>query len=1053
MYVHWERRDMETPEQSRVIRAAGQGRPAVARSALPLAVGAAVAIAAGVTAIVLYMAVPGVRVWVLAGAAASGPLKAQARERLAGVRDARAVPLLRRTLSHSSGNVRLAAAEALAAIREPEPPVDALIGLLDDRYHRCRAVAAVALAEIGDERGMEALVEAVGRGHWDAACALGSIGDARALPALVAPLSEKWTGRRKKVEAFPHIAKIGGSGALNALLLAAAHDPHPGVGRHARLALESLGEQAVQPLIDHVIERITSYGDLGGVNAYTMQADRPAASRALSSIGQPAIEPLIRCVGHENARVGSWAVSALKPIRSPRAVDGIAQALADPRRQVHERAAAGLQQIGAPAVEPVAGLLEHEDAAVRWRAASVLRRIGSSRAAELLAAFDEFRALQELFAEGSTTSKLSAVHRLAAMGDARAVHLLLSALGDSDNEVSSRAADALEVLGTRAVPLLIEALADAQPRVRHRAAGVLGKTGDARAVQPLSQAWRAARYARGDNIRYSAAQALVTIGEPALSALIEALSDEGAEVRRVAAISLGRVGNPSATAPLIGALRDADGLVRGRAAEALLQVGDCQATIDRIDAAGVLDAFVLALVGRRATGALTEIGPNAVAMLTQDLQDADETARSRAAVALGRMGPVAADAIPALTKLLNDGDKGVRTVALEALTRLGERPAQQLPELLEALRDGDAAIRRAAAGALSEMGPDAGPAVPALIEALKDVDASVRSLAANALGKTRDARSFELLITSLSDIDPGVRVAAADALGRIGDVRSIEPLIARLEDGHWKVRSRAEKALGGIVASAAGPPASALTAALRSPNRDVRGGAAGALSRLGAEHAVDPLVIALGDSDHGVRVRAAVALRNIAKETQDKAKLEPAVPPLITALDDGHAPVRRTAAAALAETRDPRMVDALIAATQDKDYGVRLQAVGALQKIWTPKAQRAVRDHFSARARNPLLSRASVRRAKGTAGAASGPRKLTVGVSETAGGVQYTLQGASRSEGDMLSTLKQLAKLDPDQAVLVKQTGKVSRESVKSLETKLKGVGFRNIEFTEPAAE
>ena len=71
----------------------------------------------------------------------------------------------------------------------------------------------------------------------------------------------------------------------------------------------------------------------------------------------------------------------------------------------------------------------------------------------------------------------------------------------------------------------------------------------------------------------AAADELVTIGEPAIPALIEALSDENAFARSQAAGALGRIGEQAIPA-LIETLSNADVFTRSLAASALGDIGE-----------------------------------------------------------------------------------------------------------------------------------------------------------------------------------------------------------------------------------------------------------------------------------------------------------------------------------------------------------------------------------------------------------------------------------------------------------------------------------------------
>jgi len=166
-------------------------------------------------------------------------------------------------------------------------------------------------------------------------------------------------------------------------------------------------------------------------------------------------------------------------------------------------------------------------------------------------------------------------------------------------------------------------------------------------------------------------------------------------------------------------------------------------------------------VRAQAHAELKRIGPEAVPVLTDMLQEQDPAFRSgawrtaqhlprslrymvlrnvawtnavevrvAAARSLAILGPEARTAIPALNQALHDKEVRVQLDAAAALGRIGR---QSVPVLMQALEENDASIRHAAAYALGEVGPDAQPAVPLLTKALEDNDPQVRSSAAYSL--------------------------------------------------------------------------------------------------------------------------------------------------------------------------------------------------------------------------------------------------------------------------------------------------------------------------------
>jgi HEAT repeat protein/beta-lactamase regulating signal transducer with metallopeptidase domain len=210
-----------------------------------------------------------------------------------------------------------------------------------------------------------------------------------------------------------------------------------------------------------------------------------------------------------------------------------------------------------------------------------------------------------------------------------------------------------------------------------------------------------------------------------VAALVAALRDADAEVRRAAATSLGQIEDTRAVPGLITALRDQDAEVRQQAAWALAQLEDKRATEPLVGA----------------------------------LKDSNVDVRRKAAWALGQLEDQSAS--PALAAALRDDDPEVRK---NAAWGLGQLELQTAPaELIDALKDPNADVRRTAAWALSEMG-DA-RAVPALRQMLSDTDADARKNAIHALGQIRDSSAMQAIIEAMKSTDAEVRRAAAQALG------------------------------------------------------------------------------------------------------------------------------------------------------------------------------------------------------------------------------------------------------------------------------------------------
>jgi HEAT repeat protein len=162
-------------------------------------------------------------------------------------------------------------------------------------------------------------------------------------------------------------------------------------------------------------------------------------------------------------------------------------------------------------------------------------------------------------------------------------------------------------------------------------------------------------------------------------------------------------------------------------------------------------------------------------------RDRSPAERSRAAEALGYLGPAAKNAVPCLLQALAEprtGNKrvveagdGLRHAAIQALGGIGPAAAEAVPKLFPRTGDGRLAsgmwqgLDWAMATALGRIGR---PAIPALIRALQGNDPDLRRFAVASLGLMQEeaAETVPALIAALDD--PSLEPHVAGALGRIG---------------------------------------------------------------------------------------------------------------------------------------------------------------------------------------------------------------------------------------------------------------------------------------------
>ena len=211
--------------------------------------------------------------------------------------------------------------------------------------------------------------------------------------------------------------------------------------------------------------------------------------------------------------------------------------------------------------------------------------------------------------------------------------------------------------------------------------------------------------------------------ERTVSLLLELLRDEVPEMRRTAAESLGKIGDPRAVDSILPLRHDPAAIVR--------------------------EASVLAM-GHLKPTATDEV----VALLTQALEDPVESVRQAAVVAIGEIEP-GARLLQPVVGLLQSPDAMIRRAAVRALLQVDS--SRLVPALVAAGRDSDAEVRQGIVAAVGEWG---GLAVsPWLSERLaEDPAPGVRAEAAYRLGMRGDSDARAALGTAIAkDPDSGVR--------------------------------------------------------------------------------------------------------------------------------------------------------------------------------------------------------------------------------------------------------------------------------------------------------
>ncbi len=545
--------------------------------------------------------------------------------------------------------------------------------------------------------------------------------------------------------------------------------------------------------------------------------------------------------------------------------------------------------------------LSDRDPATRAAGAATLAVIGPE-------ARSAVPALRTLLKDKDPMVRYSAIRALGEIGPAAngTAEGLLEALASEDRDTRSEAVHAVRPWGKAGIPLFRKALEDRDHKVRALAASMLAS------VRPRPT-------------------------KEAITALAHLLADEDREVRRDAALALGKAGPTAADAipALRKATKDRDEEVCIQAAEALVHAGETQEAVAAL--AAMISGQESSVDRWKAAQVLGSLGPkakDALPVLEAALKSDDGNLRVTAASALfkidGRadaaipilvaemesptemfddvaaslaLAGVGTKAVPPLAKLLKSKENLVRQLAAHALGLVGPDASPALPALTGALKDKSPDVRQAAIGALVLIGPN-GQALTALVGALGDEELTVRKDAAFALfslgHETRKAVPvFEELLKNNGDNDLNEdhlnRVQAARALwkatGRT-DV-AVRILANELESEHTtKEASASILAEMRIEARAAKP---ALIAALKHESDSVRRSALLALAAVGGppKEMLSAAVVALEEDECQQRVAGALVLASMGQQARS------AVPILLGRLRDKEPIVRRAAAFAL----------------------------------------------------------------------------------------------------------------------------------------------------------
>ncbi len=640
-------------------------------------------------------------------------------------------------------DLALRAVRALEALADPRTAVvfGELLGRRDNRFVKA---AAKGLRALGKDAlpALSALVAFVESGRAGGRAIMGALESLGPDAApVVAVLVRALEAGRASVDAGDAVGVIGAVGPKAAsavpvlVRMLVASETHDGEFR--------TGSPAIGGASSHVIED------------------------ALAAIGGPAVEDLVRLLGHPVWGLRYHAKNALAEMDDRVAVPALLHALSRPVARVRAEAVEVLRRFGKRHPEllgTVVALLADPDHGVHPAAVRALGAFGSKATPYLIDALD-----------GQHAVRSAAIEALRDLGSAgRSAVPALAALLAHDESERFDLIHTLGKIGASAAPatdaILAAAVADKSKVIHQLAAESLARIGPAAAEQLVTALGRGARE------REIATHALLEM-EPATGmsrVLAPLIHDRSLPVRFVAAASLvlDGEGGEHALEIIRETLHTSDLLLRQHALESLEAIPDRAVAVrmlmDSIEdvarqprRASSASDYILSL---RSTAAALAGGDTAdfVSFLAHD----DEWVRRLAHTALASAKE--AD-LPRLVAATAHRSAVMRRGAAHALAG----HPQGLPALRALLADTDLDVRLAAAGSYWRLSQDAGALVPPLLAVLE------------AGTPKQKKRAGELLRT----IGPRAAFAIRELRGALarathtGTRQALTAVIAAIEDG------------------------------------------------------------------------------------------------------------------------------------------------------------------------------------------------------------------------------------------------------------------------------
>jgi HEAT repeat protein len=429
------------------------------------------------------------------------------------------------------------------------------------------------------------------------------------------------------------------------------------------------------------------------------------------------------------------------------------------------------------------------------------------------------------------------------------------------------------------------------------------------------------------------------------SLLIEALSDNSIEARKMAVVALGKQKNNSSLIPLMEMLNNPSLEIRDDIINSVVNIGKLgnqSEIIEFYDKGNIhIKRSIPFILGRiqneESTNFLKEllhktdpeVRRNAVQALEKSikvkdarliinlLEDIDMDVKKASIKALGIIK--GKRAVDPLLILLKHKEEEIRNLALQSLKHI-YLTLDSYEKIYEIAKSKNMVERREAIKLLGLLKDK--KSIKYMINSFKSKDSKVRKVAYNSLIKICGDKIPYQVFEGLKVKESKVRSLCAKLIGRIGSDQEKFLLLGLLNDPDNKVR---ETAIDSLSRSTNHKVIEEVKSLLNSPNWKTRRAAVKLLIKLGTEESLEVLMPLINDNDLFIKSWIALALGKL-ENIND-------ISPFIDMLKDRDPKIRIASARALSQIGNREALKALSKSLWDDNWDVRKEVEMALNKI------------------------------------------------------------------------------------------------------------------------